>query len=38
MNAKTMQTGEALRNLFIQQLNLLKVNREKVPLHVLKTK
>jgi len=38
VRTNTTQTEETLRNLFIQQLNLLKLNREKVPLNVLKTK
>ena len=37
METNTMQTEDTLRNLFIRQLNILKLNRDKVPLHILKT-
>ena len=37
MHANKIQPEQSLRDLFLQQLNLLKVNREKVPLDILKT-
>ena len=38
MQATQVQSESSLRDLFLQQLNLLKLNREKVPLDILKTK
>jgi len=38
MHANKIQPEQSIRDLFLQQLNLLKVNREKVPLDILKTK
>ena len=37
MHANKIQPEQSLRDLFLQQLNLLKLNREKVPLDILKT-
>lgn len=38
MNANPAQADQTLRNLFLRQLNSLKLNRENIPLNVLKTK
>ena len=38
MSTCPAQTDQALRDLFIQKIELLKLNREKVPLSILKTK